>query len=145
MTESPFPFGAAPEAAAPEQEAEPGSRRNVVALGALAAVLLAGGAFFLLGGGEDVDDEIAFVGKRKDAGRVVALAAQLTDVDPALRSPPRVGDSRLQFLEEIGVPLGQGQHQVVHETLLIRLSHHSIGASCEAMHLSVSETPQQHP
>lgn len=31
------------------------------------------------------DDEIGFVGKRKDAGRVVGLAAQLTDIDPALR------------------------------------------------------------
>ena len=60
MTESPFPFGAAPEAPAHEPEAEPTNRRNVVALGALAAVLLAGGAFFLLGGSEDVD-ETAFV------------------------------------------------------------------------------------
>ena len=61
MTESPFPFGAAPEAPAPEPDAEPGNRRNAVALGALAAVLLAGGAFFLLGGSDEVVDETAFV------------------------------------------------------------------------------------
>lgn len=72
MTESPLPYGAVEEAPA-EAEAESGSKRNLVALGGLAAVLLAGGAFFLLSGGEEVEDEIAFV-PAKARPAVVAAA-----------------------------------------------------------------------
>ena len=92
MTESPFPFGAAPEAPAPEQEAEPGSRRNVLALGALAAVLLAGGAFFLLGGSEEVLDETAFV----PAGARPAVTSAVPPV-AKLPVPTKVALGRTPF------------------------------------------------
>ena len=61
MTESPFPFGTVEEAPAPEQEADSGSRRNLVVLGAVAAVLVAGGAFFLFSGGDETSEDVAFV------------------------------------------------------------------------------------
>ena len=62
MTESPFPFGSAEEAPAPEEESESGSRRTLLALGGLAALLVAGGAaFFLLSGGEETSEDVAFV------------------------------------------------------------------------------------
>ena len=62
MTESPFPSGTVEEAPAPEQESESGSRRNLLALGGLAALLVAGGAaFFLLSGGDETSEDVAFV------------------------------------------------------------------------------------
>ena len=60
MTESPFPFGAVEEAPVLDDEPAVDSRRNVIVLGALAAVLVGGGAYFLLGSGGDVADEVAF-------------------------------------------------------------------------------------
>ena len=62
MTESPFPFGTVEEAPALEEESERGSRRNLLALGGLAALLVAGGAaFFLLSGGDEPSEDVAFV------------------------------------------------------------------------------------
>ena len=61
MTESPFPFGTVEEVPALEQESESGSRRNLLALGGLAALLVAGGAFFLLSGGDETSEDVAFV------------------------------------------------------------------------------------
>ncbi|MBC7680513.1 MAG: hypothetical protein H7233_16235 [Pseudorhodobacter sp.] len=60
MTESPFPFGAVEGAPAFDDEPTGDRRRNVIALGALAAVLVGGGAYFLLSGGSDTADEFAF-------------------------------------------------------------------------------------
>ena len=60
MTESPFPFGAVGNAAAFDDEPGSDSRRNVIALGALAVVLVGGGAYFLLSGGSDTADDVAF-------------------------------------------------------------------------------------
>ncbi|MBC7373989.1 MAG: hypothetical protein H7323_08365 [Frankiales bacterium] len=60
MTESPFPFGAVEQAPGFGDEPAGDSRRNVIVLGGLAALLLGGGAYFLLGGGSDTADEFAF-------------------------------------------------------------------------------------
>ncbi len=60
MTETYNPFGAVEESAPAVDEPAADSRRNLVALGGLAAVLLAGGAYFLLSGGEDVVEDVAF-------------------------------------------------------------------------------------
>ena len=60
MTEPYNPFGAVAENdPVPDEQEDAGSRRNLVALGGLAAVLLAGGAYFLLSGGEEVTDTTA--------------------------------------------------------------------------------------
>lgn len=70
MTESPFAFEAVDENA-PFADDEKDSKRNLIALGALAAVAVAGGAFFLLSGGDDLEEEFAFT----PAPRAAAPAA----------------------------------------------------------------------
>ncbi|MCW2616099.1 MAG: hypothetical protein JWN08_3093 [Frankiales bacterium] len=69
MTESPFPFGAVEEPAAFEVVDEPAadSRRNLIALGGLAAVVLLGGAYFLLGGDDELVDDVAFTPRARPA------------------------------------------------------------------------------
>ena len=77
MSDSPFPFSGAEDVAMTGDtggEEEKESRRNLVMLGALAAVSLAAGAFFFLGGSGDEATEEAFV-PTKRAPRVEAPAA----------------------------------------------------------------------
>lgn len=73
MTESPFPFGAV-EDAPYEDEPAKDSKRNLIALGALAVVALAGGAFLFLGGGDDLEEDVAFT----PPPRAAAPAAEAT-------------------------------------------------------------------
>lgn len=103
MTESPFPFGTAEEAPALEQESESGSRRNLVALGGLAALLVAGGAaFFLLSGGEDASEDVAFV----PPARTTATAPATT---PAVAAPKAVA-----LPVATNVPLGRNPFKALY-------------------------------
>ena len=78
------PFSAqeeAPQYVAEESEDSAGSRRNLVALGALAAVALGAGAFLFLGGGEDDVEEFV------PAARAPGAAAPAAVAPPAVKLP----------------------------------------------------------
>ena len=99
MTESALPFGTVEEAPALEPESESSSRRNLVALGALAAVLVAGGAgFFLLTGGEDTSEDVAFV-----------PPARTTVAKPAVAAPKAV-----KLPVATNVPLGRNPFKALY-------------------------------
>ena len=79
MTESPFPlFGAVELSSATEDEPGSDSRRALVVLGTVAAVLVAAGSFFLLTGTDDTVVDSAFTARAPRVAAPAATAATLT-------------------------------------------------------------------
>ena len=105
------PFAASDEVSeyVPEEvteESSSGSKRNVIALGALAAVAVGAGAFFLLGGGGEEEQLDAYVPPKPRAAAPAADAGPVSTLPVASKVTLGRNPFRALYVEPAAAPAG---------------------------------------